>query len=71
MLDQVASRIQVWRNDPVLFVKEMFGAEPDAWQAEALQALVTNDRIAIRSGHGVGKSTFLAWALIWWWAHKL
>lgn len=65
MLDQVASRIHVWRNDPVCFVREMFGAEPDAWQAEALMALVTNDRLAVRSGHGVGKSTFLAWALIW------
>jgi hypothetical protein len=65
MLDQVATRIHIWRNDPVLFVKEMFNAEPDVWQAEALQALVTNDRIAIRSGHGVGKSTFLAWSLIW------
>lgn len=65
MLDQVATRVTTWRKDPVLFVREVFGAEPDVWQAEALMALVDNDRIAIRSGHGVGKSTFLAWALIW------
>lgn len=65
MLELVAQRIGVWRKNPVTFVREVFGAEPDVWQAEALMALVDNDRLAIRSGHGVGKSTFLAWALLW------
>jgi len=41
-------------------------AEPEAWQIEALSALVTDDRIAIRSGHGVGKSAFMAWVVLWW-----
>lgn len=65
MLDLVAKRITHWRQFPVDFVKEMFGVEPDVWQAEALNALVTHDRIAVRSGHGVGKSAFLSWALLW------
>lgn len=55
-----------WRNDPVLFVEQALGAKPIAWQREALEALVTNDRLAIRSGHGVGKTTFLSWLVLWW-----
>lgn len=56
-----------YRNDPVLFVREVFGAEPDPWQADILNALARGERrISVRSGHGVGKSTTLAWAIIWW-----
>jgi len=51
---------------PRLFVREVLGATPDPWQDAALLALERgHTRIAIRSGHGVGKSTFLAWAILW------
>lgn len=53
--------------DPVLFVREVLGQEPEPWQAEALRAIVNRNRkISIRSGHGVGKSTFASWAAIWY-----
>lgn len=57
-----------WRNDPSKFVREAFhpGEDrllkeypmpvPEDWQAEALQALVDHDKIAVKSGHGVGKA---------------
>lgn len=61
-----AEVIAVWAADPVLFVRQALGAEPEAWQAKALGALVASDRIAIRSGHGVGKTTTLAWVILWW-----
>ncbi len=32
---------------------------------EALRAITTEDRIAIRSGHGVGKSAWLSWLILW------
>lgn len=54
-----------WRRNPTRFVTEALGAVPEPWQAQALQILATHDRLAIRSGHGVGKSTFLAWAILW------
>jgi len=54
-----------WRKNPPAFVTEVFGVEPDPWQAEALQALADSDKVSIRSGHGVGKSTMDSWA-IWW-----
>lgn len=44
--------MQALRDNPVLFVKEILGATPDDWQAEALTAMKENSRTAIRSGHG-------------------
>lgn len=40
--------------------------EPDVWQSEALADIAEHDRIAIRSGHGVAKSAFLSWLILWW-----
>jgi hypothetical protein len=45
-------------------VREVFGAEPDPWQAEVLAAFPTNRRIAMVACKGPGKSTCLAW-LAW------
>lgn len=51
---------------PIAFVREVLKAEPDKWQLEALRALGRgHTRISIRSGHGVGKSCFVAWAVVW------
>lgn len=66
--ERLATLLNEWRDDPVAFVREMFGAEPDTWQAEFMRAVASHDRVAVRSGHGVGKSTAVAW-LILWFAH--
>lgn len=58
--------MQSWRDKPSLFVSQALGVTPEPWQSEALQAIADNDRVAIRSGHGVGKSTLLAWVVLWW-----
>lgn len=55
-----------WRANPTQFVVEALRATPEPWQAEALDAINLHDRIAVRSGHGVGKSTWLAWVILWW-----
>lgn len=58
--------IEVYRNNPVLFVREVLKAEPLPWQEDFLKALARGERrISVRAGHGVGKSTVCAWALIW------
>jgi hypothetical protein len=45
-----------YARDALAFVREVFGAEPDEWQCQALDALSHGQtRISIRSGHGVGK----------------
>lgn len=54
-------------HDPVAFVREVLGVEPDPWQLDVLAAVARCDRhISIRSGHGVGKTALLAWVSIWW-----
>ena len=56
-----------YRDDPVLFVKEVLGADPLPYQAEFLRAIADNERkISIRSGHGTGKSTSASWAMLWY-----
>jgi hypothetical protein len=59
-------RLLQLREDPALFVRAVLQAEPQPWQEEALRAIRDNDRVAIRSGHGVGKTAFLSWVVLWW-----
>jgi phage terminase large subunit len=55
-----------WRKGgPCQFAKEVLGADPTAQQWEASRALVARRRVSIRSGHGTGKSTFMAWCVLW------
>lgn len=41
------------------------GAKPTAQQWQASRAIVRTRRVSIRSGHGTGKSTFMAWCVLW------
>jgi phage terminase large subunit len=51
---------------PIGFVREVLHAEPDPWQLEALRAVSRgHTRLAIRSGHGVGKTALAAWCMVW------
>ena len=55
-----------YRDDPVLFVKEVLGAEPYDYQSEFLNAISSGERkMSVRSGHGTGKSTSASWAMLW------
>ena len=60
-----AQWVDRYHPDPVLFVKEVLGVDPDPWQEKFLMAIARGDRkISVRSGHGVGKSTASSWALL-------
>mgnify|MGYP003324136024 FL=1 len=65
-IDEVKQLLSDLYDDPVLFVRACCGAEPSAWQAEALADIHDHDRVCIRSGHGVGKTAFLSWVILWW-----
>lgn len=63
---RAAATILQWRMDPVMFVRQMLNVkELEQWQERELRNLVLKDHISIRSGHGVGKSAFLSWSIIW------
>ena len=63
--DLASVEVARWAIDPVAFVSEAFNATPDAWQAEALRAVVDNPRVAMSACKGPGKSCVLAW-MVWW-----
>lgn len=42
-------------------VRELFGAEPDEWQMDALRAFPSSPRLALRACAGPGKTSVLAW----------
>lgn len=59
--------IKRYRDEPVLFAREVLDVEPDPWQAELMMAVARGERrVSVRSGHGVGKSTTVAILCIWY-----
>lgn len=60
------NRLDRWReHGPALFAAEALGATPTDQQWLASQALVKHRRVTIRSGHGTGKTGFMAWCVLW------
>jgi len=55
-----------WRKDPAAFITEVVGAKPTKQQLLIINAVAKPDcRVSIKSGHGTGKSTALAWLVLW------
>jgi len=61
-----ADTIAILRDDPALFVETVLQATPQKWQKKALDAIAAHDRVAVKSGHGVGKTAFESWIVLWW-----
>lgn len=69
-------QIDRWRRGgPALFAVEALGVPAKwsdetrtgvlDWQWEASKLLVQRHRLSVKSGHGVGKSAFLSWTILW------
>lgn len=53
-------------QDPVVFVRDVFKAEPTDQQKAVLRAVAKpGSKVAVAAGHGVGKSCLMAWLSIW------
>jgi phage terminase large subunit len=63
---QIAEALAFYYDDPVSFVEDIFSVVPDAWQQEALRAVANGENVSVVSGHGVGKSAFMAWLVVWY-----
>lgn len=62
-MSQIVKALKYWADHPVEAVKDWFGVTPEDYQAEALTALFGGKgRTAIKSAHGVGKTTTMSWA---------
>jgi len=51
--DQVVNK---WARDPVSFVQDVFGAEPDNWQIDVLNACAKDQRIAMPNAYCFSKT---------------
>jgi hypothetical protein len=54
-----------WEHDPVLFAWEALGIACWGRQAELLRAVAAHRRVAVKSGHKVGKSTSAVILALW------
>lgn len=55
-----------WKYDPLAYVIECVGDTPTHQQAEILKAFRHHNFVAVRSGHGIGKSKLVGWLVNWW-----
>ncbi len=69
--------VSKWRDDPVAFARESFTSDPsghpvvvDDQQARLLQAVAHHDRVACRTGRGIGKTAAAAILVAWWLATR-
>ena len=62
----IKQKFREYRENPLLCVKEVMGANPTKQQTALLLGLSKpGSKISVRSGHGTGKTTTLAWAILW------
>lgn len=59
-----ADKIRLWRRDPSIFVREVFGVTPDPIQDQILKAFPASPRLAMKASKGTGKTCTEAW-LCW------
>jgi len=54
-----------YREDPVLFFREILGVEPWSKQIEIIESIRDNKRVAVKSGHKVSKSHTASGVALW------
>ena len=65
-VDYLKKQIPKWRKDPALFVKQVWKIDPTEQQSRLLREIAKpGAKVAAKSGHGIGKTTVFAWAIIW------
>lgn len=65
-VEALARFIKLYREDPCRFVVDCFKVKPERWQERVLSDLAEpGAHVAVKSGHGVGKSALDSWAVIW------
>ena len=64
--EQIERMMEVFRSNPLLFVEEIIHAKPTTEQRQVLEAIAKpGAHVAVRSGHGPGKSAVVSWIILW------
>ncbi len=61
---EFADLMCAWCADCRVFVRDLFGVTPTAQQEAILLAVDSRGRVAVKSGHGVGKTAVEAWLVL-------
>jgi len=64
-LVQFKKILNQWYKDPVIFSEQALNFKLADYQQEVLRALANHNRVAVRSGHGVGKTELASVAVLW------
>jgi len=54
-----------WQWNVLDFVRKVIGVEPDPQQIKFLMLVASCRSVAVKSGHGTGKTAVLAWLTLW------
>lgn len=63
--DFLDESIPIWQDNPVIFFREVLNFDPDDWQISVANDIRNKNRIAVKSGQGVGKTAFEAATFLW------
>lgn len=63
--DDAAFIATTYFSNPVGYVRDVLRADPDVWQVDILNEAAGNKRVAVASGHGIGKTAAIAWIVHW------
>lgn len=73
IVEAVGVQLAKWRADPESFVLQSYRQDPEGYpvtvdvaQSRILRAVAEHDRVAVRSSHGIGKTTTASWLTHWW-----
>ena len=59
------TRVKAYRKDPVLYFNEVLRFYPDPWQEQVARDIASSEKVAIKSGQGVGKTAEEAAIALW------
>lgn len=67
-LDDIRDRArrQAYKEDPVLWAKDVPGIHLWSQQADVARSVAKNKDVVVKAGHGVGKSLLAALLVCWW-----
>ena len=70
-MNPAVEQLQRWHDHPDEFVADIWpevllDREKWAWQRKFLLDIATEDRVAVRSGRTVGKTSALVFVILWW-----
>jgi hypothetical protein len=62
--------VETYRDDFNGFRADILNMKPEPWQDKVGAAVMKHRRVAVQSGHGIGKTAFCAAAIIWYLATR-